>query len=516
MRVVLGSVLALSLLGYNSARADAALCDTTGAPTSTVYLPNVTKTLGGLDGWDTPFIVQNVGAAPTTLEISFFRFSDQSLVTCRKVILGGGRGASLAPRTAYADIPNNDADLPDGTQFSVVVKSFGAPAVALVNEQRGNGDTSEAAAYGGVSAGALKLALPNVTRRYFGYDTPIIVQNVGSAPTTANAIFRSFDGSQQVGVDLSIGPGRSAVIDPNFTPGLVDGTQYAATITATQPLSAVVNAIRIDGGPGVASAYNALATGANELWGPYFNKNASAPAGSSPVVIQNMGTAETTPQVTVSILTPTPSNCCIPSTYRYTGPPLSAGAAWVLDVRYQACDSCGPAVDLPDGSVGAFKIQTLTHGAVAIDPNALIAAVVLPTSDTTAMAYQARPPATTAFLPNVTRRLGGDSGWTTPIRLAGAGAVTMQWFRLGDGGLVLTQHVGVGTSCCGEAPIARYRAITIDPRDIAELTDDAQYSVTITADAPAPGQPAPPFSVIVTEFADGGDNVMAYEGFASP
>lgn len=351
------------------------------------------------------------GTVPTSLEISFFRFSDQSLVVCRKIVLGGGRGTSLAPRTSFADIPNNDSDLPDDTQFSVVIKSFGAPAVALVNEQRGSADTSEAAAYGGVSVGSVKLALPNVTRRYFGYDTPIIVPNLGSAPTTASALFISFDGTQRVGVDLSIDPGRSA---------------------------------------------------------------------------------------------------------RYTGPPLAAGTAWVLDVRFQACDNCGAAVDLPADSVGAFKIQTLTHGATAIDPNGVIAAVVLPTSDTTAMAYQARPPVTAASLPNVTRRLGGDAGWTTPIRLSGAGAVTMQWFRISDGGPVLTQQFGVGISCCGEAPVSRYRAITIDPRDIRELSDDTQYSVTITAVVASPGRPAPPFSVVVTELAAGGDNAMAYEGFAGP
>ncbi|TME63263.1 MAG: hypothetical protein E6I54_07505, partial [Chloroflexi bacterium] len=32
-------------------------------PTTTIYLPNITKMLGGQDGWNTPFIVQNVGAS---------------------------------------------------------------------------------------------------------------------------------------------------------------------------------------------------------------------------------------------------------------------------------------------------------------------------------------------------------------------------------------------------------------------------------------------------------------------
>ena len=32
--------------------------------TTTIYLPNIVKMLGGPDGWNTPFIVQNVGSPP--------------------------------------------------------------------------------------------------------------------------------------------------------------------------------------------------------------------------------------------------------------------------------------------------------------------------------------------------------------------------------------------------------------------------------------------------------------------
>ncbi|HVR89170.1 MAG TPA: carboxypeptidase-like regulatory domain-containing protein, partial [Candidatus Limnocylindria bacterium] len=54
------------------------LCDpaSTATPSTTVYLPNVTKTLGGPTGFQTPFIVQNTGSASTNLEVSFYRFSN--------------------------------------------------------------------------------------------------------------------------------------------------------------------------------------------------------------------------------------------------------------------------------------------------------------------------------------------------------------------------------------------------------------------------------------------------------
>src|SRR5512140_3406522 len=38
-----------------------------GTPTRTIYLPNITKTLGGPNGWYTPFIVQNTGTTVTRL-----------------------------------------------------------------------------------------------------------------------------------------------------------------------------------------------------------------------------------------------------------------------------------------------------------------------------------------------------------------------------------------------------------------------------------------------------------------
>src|SRR5256714_4542108 len=47
-------------------------------PTATNYMPNITKTLGGPTGWQTPFIVQNSGAVSTTLEVSWYKFADGS------------------------------------------------------------------------------------------------------------------------------------------------------------------------------------------------------------------------------------------------------------------------------------------------------------------------------------------------------------------------------------------------------------------------------------------------------
>src|SRR5437762_6987317 len=93
-------------------------------PTATSYLPNITKTLGGPAGWQTPFIVQNSGAVNTSLEISWYKFTDG---TCAKRI-----NVTQAPGTSYAYIPNNDASVSDNGQWSVVVRSYGTTVVSVV------------------------------------------------------------------------------------------------------------------------------------------------------------------------------------------------------------------------------------------------------------------------------------------------------------------------------------------------------------------------------------------------
>ena len=116
------------------------------------------------------------------------------------------------------------------------------------------------------------------------------------------------------------------------------------------------------------------------------------------------------------------------------------------------------------------------------------------------MGYTALTQATGKYyLPNVTRTLGGASGWTTPILLQSSTATsaTLQWFRFSDGGLVTTQTV----------PLTAGGGVRVDPRSVPNLADDTQYAVVATATG---GN----IAAIVVELANGADNAMIYEGFA--
>ena len=469
-----------------------AVCDSTGAPTSSAYLPNVTKTLGGPTGFYTPFIVQNIGTMRTDLEVSFYRFSDGGLVTCRKI-----RG--LEPGTSFADVPNNDTDLPDNSQFSVVVRSFGSQIVAVVNEHAGSGDLAEALSYNGFAAGSTTVYLPNIVKRFFGYHTPFIIQNLGTATTVATATFVGRGNEPGATILRTIAAGRSQFVEPNIEPSLVDGGAYAVTLRADQPLAVVVNTHNDD--PPirhpVAYATDGISAGAGAVYGAYAAKNANnyGRAGTmSTIVVQNLGAAATAPTLEFTPLGGGP-------TTTFAGPSTTPGGAWAFDPRYvnglAGGDFCPVLPSAGCLANGEFTFKATATGTIAAAVNVI--SVISPDS---AMGYTAaNAPATKYFLPNVTRTLGGPGGWTTPILLLSVNATgaSIEWRRFADGALVTTQNLAL-TAGVG---------IRIDPLAVGGLSNDTQYAVTVTAIG---GQVV----AIVEEIATGGDNAMIYEGLAAP
>jgi hypothetical protein len=444
----------------------------------------VTKTLGGPDGWETPFIVQNADTVPTDLELNFYAIADGALVARRIV-------RNLAPGTSYADRPNRDDDLGGDAAYSAVVRSFGAKVVAVVNQQRGAGSRFEADAYVSEIGGAETVFLPNVARRVDGFVSRIVVQNVGTEPTEATAFFIPIEGTSPASLTRTIQPGRSSIIDVGTERGLVDGTRYAVRISAPSRLVAIVNSHRdtpADAAPMLYS-YGALLDGANTVYGPYAVKNVpGVGAGSSTITVQNMGRAPAQPALT---LTPMGGR----ATTRFDGPTLGSGAAWVFDVRFRNGDSrqapCGREVSVGCLADGEYS---LTIGA----SGAQLAALVTVLSPTTAAAYTAPSRPRDFFLPNVTRTLGGRDGWTTPIvvQSVNASRLTLSWYRFADGSLALTLPL----------TIVPGSALRIDPRDVSGLMDDAQYAVVITGNGGL-------VAVVVELNFQGGDGAAIYTGF---
>jgi len=455
--------------------------------TRTLYLPNVTKTLGGPQGFQTPFIVQNTGSASTALELSFYRFSDGSCIARRNVEL-------LAPGASYADVPNNDQDLPDNTQFSVTVRSFGADAVSVVNQHKGS---IEADAYSGAASGANTVYLPNVVRRFYGFHSPAIIQNLGQAPTVVTATYVSFDGSAPTkSFTRTISPGQSQFIEPNSddpnlgAPGLVDGKQYAVTLTSPQPISVVLNTHNDDPGVALPVFYsaNGISTGAATVYGAYAAKYANGNRVST-IVVENVGAGPVTPSLT---FTPFGGG----ATQTFTAPAaIGTGASWAFDPRYTNGVASLDTTTLCTGA-SATCLGSGEFSFVANANGGSIAAVVNVIGPDSAMGYSASPtPANNYFLPNV---LASYGGWTTPIYLqsVNASSATLTWTPF-TGGASVTQSVTLTPG----------QTTRIDPN--ASVPQGKQYAVTVAGGGT--------LAAIVMELhIAGGDNAMIYGGFPAP
>lgn len=488
LALLLACLLVLSGNVYASG-AQGACVDPAVTPTATVYLPNITRTLGGPSGWVTPFIVQNVGTAVTALEVSFYGFSDGTRVTCRRI-------DGLQPGTSFADVPNDDMDLPDNSQFSVVVRSYGSNVVSVVNEHQGSGARAEALSYVGLSRGATTVHLPFVSNGNGGWLTTFIVQNLGTATATATIALRSLDGLRTPVLTRSIAPGRSAAIDPSVEPTIDRYDQLAATITSAQPLAVVVNAH--NDAPSVTAprgfSYNGLpASTLTSAYMPYVYKEDLEIYGPGPsqIYVQNMGTADARPVFTFQRIGGS-------GAVTIEGAEMvKPGATWAFDPQiykvsggYYLCRSA------PAGKCISPGEHALVVGGGSF---AVVNAMVAPT---TAMGLVgASRTATKYYLPNVTRTLGGATGWTTPIVVQSAGATTatVRWYRFADGVLVATQTLTGLTSGASQQ---------IDPRSVTGLSDATQYAVVVEGN----GQ----LTAVVRELnMQGGDGQMGYEGFAA-
>src|SRR5438128_675856 len=475
------------------------------AVTSTVYLPNITRRLGGPDGFYTPFIIQNTGSTNTELEVSFYKFTDGSCVE-RYLIF------NMAPGTSHANNPNDtvlNPTLPDDAQFSVVVQSFGSKIVGVVNEHQGVGNRAEALSYDGFTTGANTVYLPNITRKFFGlFDTPFIIQNLGSSTASVTASFKSFDGTgPTIVIPRTIDPGKAKPIDPDSddialgAPGLTDNKQYAVTVSSNQPVAVVVNtqADKPTVAQPVAWSTDGVTTGAATLYGAYAAKNAQGVGRYSPIIVQSLGAAAVTPKITFTPLTGSPGTA-----NTYTFPAINPNSSKALDPRFSF--STQGTTNTPCTTGGADCLADGEYSVRITASGATLAAAMNVISDVggaTAMGYAANAaPSTKFYLPNVTRTLGGANGWSTPIILqtVTATGATVEWRRFSDGALVTTQNL----------TIANGSAMRIDPRTVAGLSDDTQYGVTVNGTGGT-------LTAIVTELNfQGGDGAMTYEGFPSP
>lgn len=444
----------------------------TGLPTYKVYLPNIVKTLGGANGWHTPFIVQNVGTQPGYLDVQFYDFTTGQLKATRT--------ATVQPGRSFVDSPRDEADLPGDAQFSVVVTSSGSQIVAVVNEHQGPGAGNEALSYSGISTGATAVYLPLVSNMISGWLTTMIMQNLGTVTTTVTANFISLDGTKTATITRTVLPGRSAFIDPRVESTLTAGVEYAAKFTAAEPIAVVAN--DHNDLPGTTAprgdSFNGVGAGAAvTTYLPYIAKNTDGVGRTSRVVVQNTGSSTATPTISLVPFTGPATSTAV------TTQAIAPGASWAFT---------------PTGADGEYS---------AIITGGSFAAVVLTETATTSMHYAGTSaPANKLFMPNVTRVLTQspttDPGWNTPILIQSATATngTLKWYSFSTGTLVLTQTI----------TLVQNQTLRVDPKTVTGLTDNSQYAVTFESTT------GTAVALVVELNLIGGDTAMIYKAFLQP
>ncbi len=203
-----------------------------------VYLPNITRYYSG---WTTPFIIQNISTSNASLKATFYRRGKSSKVLELNK-------SSLAPNSSWSINPRDYPSL-DTFQGSVVVSS-NKNVVAIVNEH----SSIESMAYSGISLGKTKLYLPNITKKYFGWTTPFIIQNMSGGTATVTIKYYKSSGSlQKTTSNKKISSGGSLFINPSGDSGIPSSFKGSVVITSNQPVGSIVNEHKTDG---QAMSYN--------------------------------------------------------------------------------------------------------------------------------------------------------------------------------------------------------------------------------------------------------------------
>ncbi len=203
-----------------------------------LYLPNITRKYWG---WTTPFVIQNISTSNASLIAEFYpRGSTSSVLTLTN--------ASLVPNSSWSINPSNYTSL-SNFQGSVVVSSS-QDVVAIVNEH----SQTDSMAYSGVAGGSSQVYLPNITKKYFGWSTPFIIQNTAASVATVTVSYYRSDGSLEKSIpNKTIAVGGSLFVNPDRDTSIPSSFKGSVVVTSSANVAAIANEHKTDG---QAMSYN--------------------------------------------------------------------------------------------------------------------------------------------------------------------------------------------------------------------------------------------------------------------
>jgi len=212
-----------------------------------IYAPQVMKTYFG---WSSYISVQNASDSPTTVQITYKNRAGEDVAGATETATIPANSNALFYQTANEGISDEfigaakvTATSPADAKIAAVVHFYNAGTDA---------GTSQFHSYNGLSGGATKLHLPRVVRLFYGYNTGITIQNIGSVDTTVTITF-NFDEKTYVYNSDTISPSTALFLYLPDVDALDEVDSFAiskrfgnATVVADNPEASIVGIVNED------------------------------------------------------------------------------------------------------------------------------------------------------------------------------------------------------------------------------------------------------------------------------
>ncbi len=205
----------------------------------TMYVPQITKTAA----WNTYIAVQNAGSSSTTFTVHYFGRDDGLEIAAAQ------EQYTIDPNSSKVVYPASNGNLPSTWYGSATIVA-GQPlaVIATMYNSGANYQNSQFLVYDAFSSGSGTIYIPRVMRRYYGYNSGITIQNVGTVDTTITVSLTFKDGSAYSWTTPTVKSKASYII-------------YATNIAALNPVDSLAMQNRTGAGKAVANAPGALIVG---------------------------------------------------------------------------------------------------------------------------------------------------------------------------------------------------------------------------------------------------------------
>lgn len=227
-------------------------------------------------------VVQNASAGPVDVTVEIFAPGNATPVKTQSAT-----GVPANASVAFEQV--NSSELADNQFYSAKISGTGNIA-PIVNIYGLGATANQLYSYNAFTSGSTSAYAPVIMSNYFGYNTALVVQNIGSANAAVTVTYSNGHSD-----NYSIAPGAAeSIYTPNISAVTSGNTLYGATVTSDQDVVVLVN----ESTPTTnrAASYSGFAGGSSEVRAPivekrYYGYNSS-------ITCQNIGSAATDMMVT--------------------------------------------------------------------------------------------------------------------------------------------------------------------------------------------------------------------------